>query len=240
MYHSITFSNIANTESKNTWDDWRLIPKIRPVFAPPEMKTHYVELPGGDGIIDLSTLLTDRPTFNNREGNIEFYVDTDYKPWYEIYSEITNYLHGQKVRAALEDEPNYYYEGRFTIDEWASEEQRSIIKFAYNVYPYKFSTRSSMDDWVWDTFNFNTDIAASYGSIRVDGSVALTILGSNMPVIPTINASDSGMSIVYSGTEYTLEKGSNRLGSIVISGGQNEVTLKGNGTISIDFRWGKL
>ena len=44
----------------------------------------------------------------------------DFKPWHMAYSDIMDYLHGQKLRAVLEDDPEYFYEGRFTVNVWKS------------------------------------------------------------------------------------------------------------------------
>src|SRR5690625_7190522 len=98
MYHSITFGD------KNTWDDWHLIPSKRPSFNPPTVKSQYVDIPGGNGVLDLTESLTGYPLYNTRTGSWTFYVENGFKPWDELYSEISNYLHGQKLRAILEDD----------------------------------------------------------------------------------------------------------------------------------------
>ena len=72
MYHSVTFGD------KNTWDDWRLVPASRPVFNPPAQKVKTLEIPGGDGVIDLSQSLTGYPVYQNRTGSIEFIVMNDF------------------------------------------------------------------------------------------------------------------------------------------------------------------
>lgn len=131
MYHSITFGN------KNTWNDWHLIPTSRPVFGLPSLKKKTLDIQGGDGILDLTEALTGYPLFNNREGSFEFIVMDDHRPWYETYSMISNYLHGQRMKAVLEDEPEYYYEGRFTVNSWKSEKSFSKITIDYSVAPYK-------------------------------------------------------------------------------------------------------
>ena len=66
LYHSITFGD------KNTWDDWRLVPASRPLFNPPAQKVKTLDIPGGDGVIDLSQALTGYPVYQNRTGSIEF------------------------------------------------------------------------------------------------------------------------------------------------------------------------
>ena len=46
-------------------DDWRLVPASRPVFNPPAQKVKTLEIPGGDGVIDLSQSLTGYPVYQN-------------------------------------------------------------------------------------------------------------------------------------------------------------------------------
>ena len=137
MYHSISFgSYIWDISSwKNTWDDWHLVPKSRLLFVPPPVKTHYVDIPGANGILDLTDSLTGSPVYGNREGSFEFIVVNGYGDWAERYREILEYLHGKKHLAILEDEPSYYYEGRFTVEDWGSEESWSTITISYSVAP---------------------------------------------------------------------------------------------------------
>ncbi len=233
MYHSITFGD------KNTWDDWHLIPKTRPVFNPPEVKTHYVEIPGGDGVIDLTAALTGRPMFGNRTGSFEFYADNEFKSWVHIYSQILGYLHGQKMRAILEDDSKFYYEGRFSVNAWKSEAARSSIVIDYNVGPYKKMIQSPTDDWIWDTFNFETDIAFVYTKIAVEGERTIAVAGGSMPVIPTIITS-APMEVVFRGKTYQLKAGENYQNGIVIQNGENLITFKGTSTVTIHFKWGEL
>lgn len=133
MYHSITFGE------KNTWDDWHLIPKTRPLFNPPAAKTYYLENPSGDGALDLTTVLTGNVPLKDRTGSFEFIAENGFKEWSELYSEIMAYLHGKRMRAVLEDDPGYYYEGRFAVNEWKSEANWSSIVIDYEVDPYKKS-----------------------------------------------------------------------------------------------------
>lgn len=227
MYHSITFGD------KNTWDDWHLIPSSRPLFDPPEVKNHFVEIPGGDGVLDLTTALVGRPLYNNRIGSIEFYVENGFKNWTVLYSEIMTYLHGQKMRAILEDDPGYYYEGRFSVNKWRSDRERSIITIDYNVGPYKRNIIGSDEDWPWDPFNFETGVIRYYKNLPVNGVLSLVVIGDTMPMLPTIITSASGMSVEFEGATYTLQKGANTFREIVLQNGENIMVFRGNGTITL-------
>lgn len=139
MYHSITFGN------KNTWEDWHLVPSSRPVVNPPKPKTQYVDIPGADGSIDLTESLAGRPVFSDREGSFDFIVLNDFNidnydyNWVDVYTSIMQYLHGRHMTMILEDDPNYYYEGRFTVNNWKSDANNSTITIDYVLSPYKYS-----------------------------------------------------------------------------------------------------
>ena len=238
MYHSITFGD------KNTWDDWHLIPSKRPSFNPPTVKSQYVDIPGGNGVLDLTESLTGYPLYNTRTGSWMFYVENGFKPWDELYSEISNYLHGQKLRAILEDDPGFYYEGRFTVDEWNSDSWWSTITIGYDVYPYKKELTSSLEDWLWDPFNFETGIVREYGELEVNDALTLEIPSRQEYICPKIIVSSSdgtGMNLQYNSKTYHLNDGENLLPEVTFGGGV-VVTLKftGNGTVSIDYQGGSL
>ena len=234
MYHSITFG------TKNTWDDWHLIPTSRPLFNPPSVKTNLIEIPGGDGALDLTTALAGRPLYKNRTGSLEFYVDNDFRDWTVLYSEIMVYLHGQKMRAVLEDDPSYYYEGRFAVNAWKSNKERSSLVIDYDVNPYKKEILGTDEEWIWDTFNFETGIIRYYKDLPVSGSLSVTVIVDMMPVSPTITTSAVGMTVTFSGETYNLSKGVNHVPEIVLPQGSNVLTFTGSGTITIGQIGGRL
>lgn len=235
MYHSITFGD------KNTWDDWHLIPTSRPVFSPPEAKTNFVELAGVDGQVDLSESLTGYPLYNSRSGSFEFYVagGEDYGTWIKRYSEIMAYLHNRRLKATLEDEPEYYYEGRFQVSQWQSGQNWSGITINYTVDPYKKEQTSSMDEWMWDTFSFETGVIRSLRDLIVAGSTTVTIEGSQQPITPSFTSS-AEMTVTFQGNSYSLAAGTTKLARVIIKNGTNTLTFTGNGVVSIDYRGGNL
>ena len=81
------------------------------MFNPPAVKTRFIEIPGGNGSLDLTAALLGRAVYKNRTGSFEFIAENGFKEWSVLYSEITNYLSGKRLRAILEDDPDYYYEG---------------------------------------------------------------------------------------------------------------------------------
>lgn len=138
MYHSIILINSAGTR-KNTWTDWHLIPSIKPTFVMPQFTQNYVDVPGRNGSIDMSDYLTGSPSYEDRQGSFEFYMmntDVD-QDWDARCNAIAEFLHGKKLKAILEDDPSYYYEGRFSISNKNTSSPTPKITIDYRVGPYK-------------------------------------------------------------------------------------------------------
>lgn len=171
MYHSITFERpgvdprYGYLTPKNTWDDWHIIPSQRPSIQPPEEKTNYIDVPGRNGVLDLSTALTGYPVYKNRTGTIEFIFMPGYKPWNMLYAEVMNYLNGQILNVYLEDDPGWYYHGKFQVSKWDSKNDGtgSRITLEYDLDPYKISEYGSTDSQLWDNFNLVDGI--DYGKL---------------------------------------------------------------------------
>lgn len=232
-YHSITIG------TKNTWDDWYLIPSSRPLVNPPPVKTAYVEIPGGDGILDLTTAMTGKPMYSNRTGSWEFYVENGHIGWSALYSNIMDYLHGEKLKCILDDDPMYYYEGRFSVNQWRSDPAQSKIVIDYNLAPYKLYT-TAYEDWLWDPFNFETGVIRYYKNLPVNGTMRIVVVGDRMDVIPTITSTVANMSMFFENKTYTLRKGANRIESVVIKEGNNVFTFTGYGVVSFQIVGGVL
>lgn len=158
MYHSVTFygtKTISQAEgiwsgrqsyigrnqnvSYNTWTDWHLISASRPTIAHPEIETNYQDFEGYDGQLDYTEYVPGGIVYGDRVGALEFYVENDYEDWKTIRSKIIYALHGCKLRMRLvDDDPNYYYVGRFTFNDWKSEPGHSRVVINYQLEPYKY------------------------------------------------------------------------------------------------------
>lgn len=250
MYHSITFTDISDPSIKaNTWDDWHLIPASRPVVKPPEVNTKFIDIPGLNGSFDASELLTGYPTYKNRTGSWEFYVANDFWNWEVAYSTIMSFLHGLKYKCTLEDDPSYYYEGRFSVNDWVSEKTNSKITINYTLYPYKKTVYSSDDDWLWDPFNFEMDYIMTLPTI----TLGQTIMGFDIeyiydePVSPffIFTGTDCVISFQHESeltqvTHHVTTSGTYKFPDVVMRKGTNTVYLNGNGSVSISYRGGRF
>lgn len=242
-YHSLTIG------AKNTWDDWHLVPSSRPLVNPPTVKTHYVTVPGKDGVLDLSESLSDRVVYGNRTGTWEFYVinsgqlvfNSDYEEWFQRYTIIMDYLHGKELKLILDDDPAFYYTGRFSVNSWTSNPGNSVIIISYNLGPYKLTTTDQADQWLWDPFNFETGIIRTYNNIKVNGSASVSyLLNTTAETHPIIICSNSGMTVTFDGITHPLRRGQNAVEQITLQNGENLLQFTGNGMVTIKSSGGML
>ena len=246
MYHSITFGQLVSDNEgttrisgKNTWDDWHLIPSSRPSVTLPEPNANMVDIPFRDGGLDISEAVTGYMTYKDRSGSWEFYIANDYHYWVTLKQTITNYLHGRKMYVVLEDDPEYYYEGRLKVDDFKSQKVNSTITIGYVLKPYKRSIISTGEDWLWDPFNFDTGVIQNGIIYDVPGTA--TIIGGRMRVSPTIITSTSGITVSLNGsTPVLLNSGTNYMSDMFLEEGENVFTFAGSGTVKIDYREGSL
>jgi hypothetical protein len=148
VYHAYTFFN-----ERNTWHDWFLVPTERPVVEAPAPKTNLIDIPGADGAIDATTVLTGYPLYSRRTGSWTFKVMNGYYAWDVLYSRISSFLHGRTLRVMLEDDAMWFYEGRFEVS-MSPGEDNSEITISYDLDPYKYKMWTTQEDWLWDNMDF--------------------------------------------------------------------------------------
>lgn len=237
-FYSVTFGE------KNSWDEWGMMPvrEGRIELLPPEVKTEYVEVAGAESDLDMSEVLTGYPTYKNRTGSLKFRFFDNGVPVRTRYTKLKNYLHGRSMRAVVEDDPEYYYEGRFAVGklEYAKQGNWADTEISYNVKPYKLELTSSVEDWLWDPFNFETGVIREYATLEVDGERTVTVVGSRRPTVPKFVVTDGALTMTIGVDEYELPIGTTILPQITLFDQEYELTFTGTGAVSIDIRGGSL
>ena len=252
--HSIIFGD------KHTWEDWGLVPASRPSVAPPTVNTNTIEIPGMNGILDLSDIPLGFPTYGSRTGSWKFYIAHDITglTWDESYAQILAYLHGRRKTCILTDDKSYYYNGRFSVDELQSDKMASMVTIQYTLDPFKYMRWTTCEDWLWNPFDFiyGEITQSEFKNVHVNAQTVKTWSQNEIgsaPVTPTITVVSSGGSVMtlrvmnsISGTTKTVHfddgTTTNPLVEFACPDPDNytQITIIGNGTISFDFRPGRL
>lgn len=191
VIHSVNFSN--KTEVYNTFENWGLVPAERPVINPPAIKTKYIDLPGHDGILDYTEVLTKQIPFGRRSGSLTFYSDENKMKalgytWHSLYQEIIRVLNGKACEISLDDDYEFFYKGRCSVNIWRSSQVFSSIVIDYNCDSYRYS-RTMSDDvaWQWDTAFEEPDYTILYGTYATEEYKVIDFINEGSQTItPTI------------------------------------------------------
>ena len=87
-------------------------------LSPPEPKTYTVDIPGGDGVIDLTSALTGDVAYSNRSQSFAFMV-VDPDSFERVKTDVSNFLHGKSFDYQMTMDPGYTYHGRFSVTEYS-------------------------------------------------------------------------------------------------------------------------
>lgn len=231
-------SGITFAEKFHTERDWGL--KLLSIYIPmPEPKRQLIDIPGGDGNIDL-TEINGRPAYNDRAGlELVFDImDGNYKNWFLKYSEFANEIHGKKIKMVLDDEPEHYYLVRLNLDGQKSNQVFGTLTLSGTADPFKYDHISSNEPWKWDPFNFCTGVIRNLMNLVIsDTNNTITILGAGIDNSPVFIVSEvDNLKLTHLGRTYILKVGRNRFPAVRV--GEQDVALKfsGNGKLSIEYR----
>lgn len=119
----------------HSYSDLNLV--LSKVDIPPATpRTNYVDIPGGDGTVDLTEALGGLK-YKDRKGSITFSVfPTD--DFEEKKRQVSNLLNGKRFKIRLDKDPDYYWLGRCEFNKYASKKNLHQITMNVNVAPYKF------------------------------------------------------------------------------------------------------
>jgi hypothetical protein len=223
--------------TKNSYTDFGLILTSKDIGLP-EPKTETVDLTGADGVIDLTEVLTDDVKYKQRKLQFTFTVIDPINAWPSVLSEVTNYLHGKRLRVLLDWDKNYYYEGRCKVNQFKTNKRLATIVVDAEVDPYKLEINSSSTPWIWDTFSF-IDGIIYLNTVTVSGSATVNLLNRRKIVSPTFTTTNA-MKVNCNGVTYDLPKGTTTVLGIRLQEGDNYATFTGKGTVTIDYKGGSL
>lgn len=146
----------------DVWERWGLIPTYRLTVTPPEPKYEFVDIPGATASLDVSTITSQYPTYQNRTGAWTFrfirHPNLGNRSWNQIRTEILNYIHGRICTVELKEDVDeictkyanahldnykgktlyYRYKGRLSLSSWDATEHETEVVINYTLMPYKY------------------------------------------------------------------------------------------------------
>jgi len=202
--------------TKHSWDDWGLILE-NVEETPPEPRRYVVEVPGRDGVLDLTGELTEEICYGPRMVTFTFHVKSG--GWTALKSEIMSFLHGKTMNVMSDLDTEYFWRGFCLFDSFSSNETTGTLVIRVEADPYKYAK-----------------MATSY-SQNGDGTVVCA--NNRMKVIPQIT-NTAEATIVFGTVSVTLSEGVHKVDDIVFAEGNNTLVITSTGLTTITYRQGRL
>ena len=124
---------------KHTYGNYGLMFEEHPVISPPKPKEHWVDIPGMDGALDLSTVQTGKMQYETRTIPMYFVFVGRRREWPAIYSEILNDIHGKSLHITFDNDPDYYYDGLVKVEKYEPKQAHFGLAVTCTVQPFKFA-----------------------------------------------------------------------------------------------------
>lgn len=233
----ITYGQIEYN-SKKSYDDFGFaINDIQ--IGLPGQNIITESVPFQNGFYDF-TEMNGETTYSERKIKITFYQN-DIKDYRRdrlnmIYSNIVNWL----MSAGASKLKLTWLEGLFTarvndISDIDLLEKRGIIEVEFLCQPFR-QWENYESDFIWDTFNFETDVVQ--GLYEVDGELEVTLVNLSIHKVKPLIVASAEMEVEKIsnglGVKYVVKKG-NTDNLIELAKGENKIKITGTGTI--EFRW---
>lgn len=197
------------------------------VDIPPAIpKTAYIDIPGGDGSVDL-TEAHGEVKYNDRDCKFTFTMNPagnlSERAWEEKKTEVSNALNGKVFQIVLDKDDSYYYEGRCEVSEYLSNKRVRQFVVTAKVKPYKMKR----------------DITIIGYNLTADG-IEINIKNGRKTAIPEIVVESENATIEIGTTTFVFESGTFKTADIQLKEGYNKMTLYGSGSVTFRFREGEL
>lgn len=205
--------------------------------APAPEDVEVIEtVPWRSGVIDFS-LMMGEPIKENRSLKYNLVgVERNQIRKLMTKTTLTNWLMDGRIREIHDDgEPGYYYLGKCVDVKLKNDDGVGKVEYEieFDCYPYKISRYVEGND-VWDTFNFELDIAQST-SFTVEGEKEVTLYNNGaIGLSPQVNASAT-FTIIKEGISYTISSGVSKSDLFRLEKGINNFKIIGTGSISFFY-----
>lgn len=115
---------------------WHVVDKS---IGAPELKTHTVEIPGRDGVVDFTSYLRGYAVYGNREITIDIECMAGAEGYASKQSQLLQLFHGRKLEIIFSDDSGYIYRGRVAVKPVTLEDKKLKCTLDIDAEPYKVS-----------------------------------------------------------------------------------------------------
>ena len=203
----------------HTGDDLDLIQEVKEL-GNPTPQSYLVEVPGRNGLLNLTKGLTGNVCYKNRSLRFQYLGSGDKDILLDTV-DLFNTYHGETIKIIDDDTPDWYYEGEATV---SVKRNGVLVTITLDVDADPFRQRLELTNRVTDlTTDAKNIVINNYG----------------VTVAPTVIVSNNAQ-ITFKGTTYTLSAGTYTIDNLELKPGSNILTVSGSGNLTIQYREAKI
>lgn len=203
----------------HTGNDLDLVQEVKDI-GNPAIQSYLVEIPGRNGLLNLTKGLSGKVCYKNREIQLKYIGEGNKTKQLEIV-ELLNHFHGDKVKLIDDDTPEYFYEGEMSIEP----------EFGYRYVSIKIKLNAN-------PFRVRTDYLTREVELSEE-ETEIAITNEGQPVTPTIIVTDQAQ-IALRGRSYRLGAGTYDLHDAELTTGVNKYTVSGSGKLIIKYKEARI
>lgn len=193
-------------DNLHSYTDFRLLLTSKKIEVP-ATKTETIEVAGADGVLDLTDFFGE-VKYSNRHLTFEFATNVDKNEFITLFSEIQNALHGKRMKIILDDDPDFYYIGRVSVNEWQADRNIGLVTISCDCEPYKYKLYKTIL-----SVNVKDELEVIYTNLRKQ--------------VTPIFTSSGNVKIEFEGQSYSINQGTSTIPDIVFKAGKNIVKYTG-------------
>ena len=191
-------------------------------LSPPEPKTYTVDIPGGDGIIDLTSALTGDVAYSNRSQSFTFMV-VEPDSFERVKTDVSNFLHGKSFDYQMTMDPGYTYHGRF-----------SVTEYSHSVYAYPGLVGAFTVSVDADPYKLKGHMTYQ---LNATGGKMFRLESGRKPVHPVVECTQP-CKVRWKNVIVQVPAGTYRLNDVLFTQGYNEIYI--NSWEFFNITWGEV
>ena len=196
------------------------------VEIPPAIpRTNYIEIEGRDGALDVSEALGEM-RYQDRTGckftfTMNPQSDLSEAAWEAKKTEVSNALNGLAFKITLDKDPEYYYSGRCSVDNYQSNKRLRQFVITARLHPYKFKQKTTVV-----TIPLTDDLQT------------VVLRTGRKTVIPTVTCTNDETVVIFDGSTFVFSAGTHnhQYTKITLKQGENPVKVRGSGSITFEYQ----
>ena len=214
-------------DGKDTYTEYGLLLASKSISLP-EVRTNMIDVPGRDGLLDASEVLTGEVTYKNRTITLKLTgVDTvSGKKWPATISDFCNKVHGKRVKITFPEDTAHFYSGRCSVGQVKLVKMMQTIPVTVNCDPWKYKNEK--------TTVSRSDLGTAYKQ--------LSLPNERRPVIPTITVAQD-TTLLWGSSTINISAGDHILPDIRLAARSNTLKAKvasGTGSITVTYQEASL